>query len=176
MISSKPEVMIMAIYKITLEEEEKKNLLEMVGKGKGGAQSIRRANILLAVDKGEHATLRMTDEEAAKAYHTTPRTVYSVKKAFVEEGLADALGRKERKTPPHKKVTGDVEAKIVAITCSDPPEGHASWSLRLIADTAVEMGVVDYISHVAVGDVLKKTNLSHGYTKNGAYRSAHANS
>jgi len=162
----------MAIYKVTLTKEEKEGLLDMVKKGKGGAQSIRRANILLAVDRGEHAMLRMTDEDAAKAYHATSRTVYSIKKAFVEEGLADAIGRKERKTPPHKKVTGDVEAKIVAITCSDPPEGHASWSLRLIADTAVEMGVVDYISHVAVGDVLKKTNLSHGYTKSGACQSA----
>jgi len=164
----------MALYKVTLTGEEKEGLLDMVKKGKGGAQSIRRANILLAVDRGEHATLRMTDEDAAKAYHATPRTVYSIKKAFVEEGLADAIGRKERKVPSHKKVTGDVEAKIVAITCTDPPEGHASWSLRLIADTAVEMGVVDYISHVAVGDVLKKTNLSHGYTKSGAYQSAHA--
>ena len=166
----------MAIYKVTLSEEEKEGLLEMVRKGKGGAQSIRRANILLAVDKGEYATLRMTDEEAARAYHTTPRTVYSVKKAFVEEGLVDAIGRKERAAPAHRKVTGDVEAKIVAITCSDPPEGYSSWSLRLIADTVIEMGIVDYISHVAVGDVLKKTNLSHGYTKSGAYPSAHASS
>jgi hypothetical protein len=67
-----------------------------------------------------------------------------------------------------------VEARIVAITCTDPPAGHATWTLRLIADRVVELGILESVSHVAIGDVLKKTSCSHGYTGSGAYRSAPA--
>lgn len=165
----------MAKYIVTLEQDEREGLLATVSKGKGGAQAIRRANILLAVDRGEFADLRMTDEEASAAYRTSPRTVYAAKKSFVEDGLAAALGRKEGSgSSGRRKINGDVEARIVALTCTDPPAGHAAWTLRLLADKVVELGILESVTHVAIGDVLKKTNLSHGYTGNGASRSAHA--
>lgn len=165
----------MTRYKVTLMLEERDLLLALVGKGKGSAQSIRRANILLAVDKGEVGKLHMSDEEAAAAYHTSSRTVYEVKRAFVEEGLDRALGRKPREEPSHRKIDGATEARIVALTCTEPPVGHARWSLRLLADAIVAEEILPSISHVAVRDVLKKTNSSHGYTASGASQSAPAN-
>jgi transposase len=164
----------MARYKVTLVPEERELLLATVGKGKGSAQMIRRANILLAVDRGEHGSLCMTDEEAAAAYYTTSRTIYETKRAFVEEGLEKALGRKSREEPSRRKVDGATEARIVALTCSDPPVGHARWSLRLLADTIVAEEILPSISHVAVRDILKKTNSSHGYTASGASPNAPA--
>ena len=164
----------MAKYIVTLEEEERKGLIATVSKGKGSAKAIRSANILLAVDRGEYADLRMTDEAAASAYRTTARTVYTVKKAFVEEGLTAACGRKEGSgSSGRRKIDGEAEARIVALTCTDPPTGHATWTLRLLADRVVELGILENVSHVAIGDVLKKTNLSHGYIGSGASRSAH---
>jgi transposase len=166
----------MVKYIVTLEKEEREGLLATVSKGKGSAQAIKRANILLAVDRGEHADLRMTDEAAASAYRTSARTVYSVKKIFVEEGLTVALGRKEGSgSSGRRKIDGEAEAKIVALTCTDPPDGHATWTLRLIADRVVELGILESVSHVAIGDVLKKTNLSHGYIVSGVSLSAGAN-
>jgi transposase len=164
----------MAKYRVTLTEEERDDLLSYTNRGKGSARSIKRANILLGVDRGEFARQKMTDEQAAVAYNTSAKTVTAVKRAFVEEGLGNALGRKQREEPSHHKFDGEIEARIVALTCTDPPEGHARWTLRLLADTIVDLGIMDSISHVAVGSLLKKTNLSHGYTRNGASRDAHA--
>jgi transposase len=161
----------MTKYKVTLDEGERKILLESVTRGSGSAPRIKHANILLAVDRGEGATLLMTDEETAKVYHTTPKTVYNVKKRFVEEGLDEALGRKKREKPPKITIDGEAEARIVALTCQDPPVGYERWSLRLLADTTVELGILPSISHVAIGDLLKKTRLSHGYIKSGASQS-----
>jgi transposase len=166
----------MARYKVTLTTEERDILLNAVTKGAEGAAKIKHANILLAVDCGEFGELKMTDEQAAAAYHATARTVYNVKKSFVEDGFESALLRKKREHPPKITIDGEAEAKIVALTCSDPPKGHSKWSLRLIAERTVELGILPAISHVAVGDLLKKTKLSHGYTKNGASPSAPASS
>jgi hypothetical protein len=80
----------------------------------------------------------------------------------VEGGLDRALDRVTGTRVYEKKVDGDIEAKIVSIACSEPPAGFARWSLRLIADKMVEMHYIDYISHVSVGEVLKKTNLNPG--------------
>lgn len=161
----------MAKYRVELTRDERDALLARVNRGTGSAAEIKRANILLAVDGGEFAELRMTDEEAARAYHSTPKTVYSLKRKLVEEGFEGVLSRKRRSRPGNVKIDGEAEAKIVALTCTDPPEGHARWTLRLIAERAVELGYVDSISHVAVGNMLKKTSYAHGYTRSGASRS-----
>jgi predicted polyphosphate/ATP-dependent NAD kinase len=158
----------MAKYIVTLTDDEKEGLLSIVGKGSGAAARIRHANILLAVDRGEGGALMMTDEAAAAAYHTTTQTVRNTKRVFVEQGFDAAIGRKQRLTPPKVKIDGETEAMIVALTCSDPPEGYARWSLRLLADKVVELKIMDSVSHVAIGDLLKKTRLSHGYMKSGA--------
>lgn len=166
----------MTKYKVTLTTEERGILLNAVTKGTEGAAKIKHANILLAVDRGEFGELKMTDEQAAAAYHATTKTVYNVKKSFVEDGFESALLRKKREHPPKITIDGDAEAKIIALTCSDPPNGHSKWSLRLIAEKTVELGILPAISHVAVGDLLKKTKLNHGYTKSGASPSAPASS
>lgn len=146
----------MARYKVELTREERDGLLARVNRGSGAANEIKRANILLAVDCGEFGELRMTDEQVARAYHSTPKTVYNIKRRLVEEGFGATLARKRREGPSRRKVDGEAEAKIVALTCTDPPEGHARWTLRLIAEKSVELGYVESISHVAVGDLLKK--------------------
>lgn len=166
----------MAKYRVELTCEERDELLARVNRGRGSAAEIKRANILLAVDRGEHAELRMTDEEAARVYHSTPKTVYNLKRKLVEEGFDGVLARKRRTRPGNVKIDGATEAKIVALTCTDPPEGHARWTLRLIAEKSVELGYVESISHVAVGDLLKKTSLGHGYTRSGASPSTAASS
>jgi len=166
----------MARYRVELTGEERDELLARVNRGRGSAAEIKRANILLAVDRGDHAELRMTDEEAARVYHSTPKTVYNLKRKLVEEGFDGVLSRKRRARPGNVKIDGEAEARIVALTCTDPPEGHARWTLRLIAEKSVELGYVESISHVAVGDLLKKTTSGHGYTRSGASPSTAASS
>ena len=102
-----------------------------------------------------------TVAETAKCFNTTSTTVQNVRTAYAKYGLDAALYRKKRKTPPvQAKVDGKLEAHIISICCSQPPEGYQRWTLRLIADKCVELGYVDSISHMTVMRTLKKTNLS----------------
>ena len=146
-------------YVIELSAEEKAKLMELVSKGKSPARTILRANILLASNKENEKY--MTISEISKAYHTTPTTVKNVRASYCEKGLEATINRKKRETPPvPAKVTGEVEAHIIALACGEPPEGYSKWSLRLLAERTVELGYIDSISHVTVSTVLKKTNLS----------------
>lgn len=149
-------------YRVELTEEERGELLSVVRRGKGGAAQVRRANILLAVDVGAHADLRMSEAEAAKAYRASAKTVFNLKKKLVTEGFDGVLERKRRKTPGNVKVDGELEAKIVAIACTDAPEGHDHWTVRLIADKVVELGYVESICPATVANHLKKTRSSPG--------------
>ena len=146
-------------YVIELSAEEKAKLMELVSKGKSPARTILRANILLASDKENEKY--MTISEISKAYHTTPTTVKNVRASYCEKGLEATINRKKRETPPvPAKVTGEVEAHIIALACGEPPEGCSKWTLRLLAERTVELGYIDSISHVTVSTILKKTNLS----------------
>ena len=146
-------------YVIELSAEEKAKLMELVSKGKSPARTILRANILLASDRGNKKY--MTVSEISKAYHTTPTTVKNVRASHCEKGLEATINRKKRETPPvPAKVTGEVEAHIIALACGEPPEGYSKWSLRLLAERTVELGYIDSISHVTISTILKKTNLS----------------
>jgi hypothetical protein len=146
-------------YVIELSQQERAELLEIVTKGTCSARKILRANILLASDR--HGGSYMTAAEIAATYHTTPTTVQTVRTAYCEKGLEATLNRKKRQTPPiPAKVTGEVEAHIIALACSDPPEGYSKWTLRLLANKTVEMGYIKSISHVTVSNVLKKMNLN----------------
>ena len=146
-------------YTIELSESERKQLMEIVTKGTAKARTILRANILLASDRnGERY---MTVAEITQAYHTTHTTIQNVRSKYAEKGLEEVLTRKKRETPPvPSKITGEVEAHIIALACSDPPEGYARWTLRLLADRSVELGYIDSISHMAVSRILKKMNLN----------------
>ena len=146
-------------YIIELSEQDRIELYDIVTKGTSSARKILRANILLASDR--RSGKYMTVAEIAKAYHTTPTTVQTVRTSYCEKGLEATINRKKQETPPvPAKVTGEVEAHIIALACSDPPEGYSKWTLRLLADKTVELGYIESISHVTVSSVLKKMNLS----------------
>lgn len=146
-------------YIIELTDDDRKTLSDIVAKGSSSAKTILRANILLASDR--NAKQRMTVAQIADVYHTTPTTVQNVRTSYINNGLEATIYRKKRKTPPvPAKVTGDVEAHIIALACSDPPEGYERWTIRLLADKCVELKYVESLSHMTVSRVLKKTNLS----------------
>lgn len=144
-------------YVIELSAEDKAKLTDIVRKGKSSARTILRANILLASDR--RSEKYMTLSEISTAYHTTPTTVQKVRSSYCEKGLEATINRKKRETPPvPAKVTGEVEAHVVALACGEPPEGYSKWTLRLLAAKTVELGYIDSISHVTVSTILKKTN------------------
>ena len=146
-------------YIIELSDTDRKTLQEIVTKGKSPAKAILRANILLVSDRNNKK--HMTVAEIAENYHTTPTTVQNVRISYVNNGLEATVSRKKRETPPvPAKVTGDVEAHIIALACSDPPEGYSKWTLRLLADKCVELNYAESLSHMTVSRILKKTNLS----------------
>jgi len=143
-------------YHVRLSEEDRTTLLDLVSKGSASARSIMRANVLLAADENSPSG-RKSEIEIAELFHVNKQTVHTIRKQYSEKGLAAAISRKKRETPPvEPKITGEVEAKIIALSCSPPPTGRAKWSLRLLADKAVELQYVDSISHEAVGRLLKK--------------------
>ncbi len=146
-------------YVIKLSDQDKAELIDIVTKGESPARTILRANILLASDR--QSETYMTATEISKVYHTTPTTVQKVRTSYCEKGLEATINRKKRETPPiPAKVTGEVEAHVIALACGKPPEGYSKWTLRLLADKAVELGYIDSISHVTVSTILKKMNLS----------------
>jgi hypothetical protein len=148
----------MNIYTVTLTKDERKALHELTSKGKHNAQQILNALILLNCDKSEWNVNHSTNEEISHVLNISMRKIDRVKKRFVEEGLEVALNGKKSDRIYVKKVDGDLEAHLVALSCSQPPEGFASWSLRLLADKAVELGYVEDISHETVRCTLKKRN------------------
>ena len=145
-------------YTVTLTEDERKSLLELASKGKHNSQQILNALILLNCDKSEWNVNHSTNEEISRILNISMKKIDRVKKRFVEEGLEVALNRKESDRIYTKKVDGDAEAYLVALSCSQPPEGFARWSLRLLADKAVELGYFEDISHETVRRTLKKRN------------------
>ena len=146
-------------YIIELSDADRKTLQDIVAKGKSPAKAILRANILLASDRNNKK--HMTVAEIANAYHTTPTTVQNVRTSYANNGLEATIKRKKRETPPvPPKVTGEVEAHIIALACGDPPEGYSKWTLRLLAEKCVELNYAESLSHVTVSRVLKKTNFN----------------
>lgn len=154
-------------YIVTLTEEEREVLAVLTSKGKHKSQKILDALILLGCDEGMFQTKRSTNEEIARVLHTSMRKIDRVKKRFVEEGFDVAIHRRKGSRIYVKKADGDFEAHLVALSCSDPPEGFARWSLRLLADKVVELDYIDSISHEAVRRVLKKTKSNLGNTRGG---------
>jgi hypothetical protein len=153
----------MVHYTIKLSKVEVEELNDVINKGSHTSQAFRAAYILLNCDKGEFSVNPdIKNAEICKILKLGERTIDRVKKKFIEEGFESVLERRLSRQNFTKKVDGDIEAKIVTLCCSEPPEGFAKWSLRLLADKMVELKYIDYISHVTVGEVLKKTNLNLG--------------
>ena len=142
-------------YIIELSDSDRKVLQDIIKKGTSPAKAILRANILLASD--QNSKQYMTVAKIAETYHTTPTTVQNVRTSYANNGLATTLSRKKRVTPPvAPKVTGDVEAHIIALACGNPPEGYEKWTLRLLADKCVELNYAESLSHMTVARILKK--------------------
>lgn len=148
---------IMAKYKVTLTKEESEELMSIINKGKHTSQKYRNAYILLNCDQGEHSE-KVTNAQISKILKVGMRTIDRVKKRFVEEGFEAILERKPPDREYERKADGDFEAHLIALSCSDPPEGYARWSLRLLADKVVELKYVESISYETVRRTLKKTN------------------
>jgi len=146
-------------YKVTLTEAERDELWKLVQKG-GKGYRIRHAQILLKLDAiPENA--EWTYERIKGAYGAAAETVAGVAQRFVFEGIESALGRKKQENY-HRKVTGEVEERICAIACSEPPEGRTRWTMQMIADELIRLEVVDYITDSTVCEAMKKTKLSRG--------------
>ncbi len=152
---------------VTLTKDERKTLDELISKGKHRSQKILNALVLLGCDEGEYQTKRSTNEEISRILNISMRKIDRAKKRFIEDGFDIALNGKKGSRIYEKKVDGDFEAHLVALSCSEAPEGFTRWSLRLLADQVVELGYIDSISHEAVRRVLKKTKLNRGVTKDG---------
>ena len=146
---------------VDLSEDERGQLLALLRKGKGAAQRVRRAHILLHADEGR------TDEAIAEALHTNRSTVERTRRRFVEAGLEAALSERPRPgAAPALDRKG--QATLLARACSNPPEGRTCWTMQLLADELVERRVVGAISDETVRRVLKKTGWRPGCASAGA--------
>jgi hypothetical protein len=149
-------------YIVTLTKDERETLRDITFKGSHKSQKILNAQILLGCDEGEYQEKRSTNEEIARVLGTSMRKIDRIKKRFVMGGIEAVLANKKSSRIYEKKTDGDFEAHLVALSCSEPPEGFARWSLRLLADKVVELGYIDSISYEAVRGILKKTKLNPG--------------
>ena len=145
-------------YTVRLTAEERKELENLVKKGKTQAYRIKHANILLAVDADGP---NWPSHQVAKAYKCHQNTVVNVRQRFVEQGFQAALERKKQQAPSRKRIIdGESEARLISIACSNPPEGSAKWTMQMLADELVALKVVDSVSGQTVWRTLKKMNLS----------------
>lgn len=154
-------------YKVTLTQEERLQLEAMSKTGTHQAQKITHAKILLACDEGAYQTKRTINKLTSQVLQVSMKTIDRVKKRFVEEGFDAALSRQPSQRVRPRKADGDLEARLIALSCSPAPEGYARWTLRLLANKAVALNYVESLSYETVRRVLKKTSLNHGNKKVG---------
>src|SRR5215204_5427374 len=147
-------------YPVTLTETEREHHKSLIAAGTAPARKLTHARILLKADQSPEGP-GWVDEQVAEAVEVSQPTVSRVRKQYVEEGLEAALNRRTPNREYHRKLNGEQEARLIALACSEPPEGQARWSLRLLADRLVELEVVDDLSYQTVRRTLKKTPSSH---------------
>jgi hypothetical protein len=142
-------------YVVRLNAEERQQLEALIRKGKGPVRRVLKARILLKADVSEEA---WSDRKIIAALDTSASMLYRVRKQLVEEGFEAVLSRKQRATPAVPRIfDGEKEAKLIALACSKPPRGRARWTLRLLENKVVELGIVDRASDSTIGRALKKT-------------------
>jgi len=142
-------------YVVRLSDEERNVLRNVVKKLKGSSEKVRRAQVLLAADADGP---NWTDRRIAEAYSCRTKTVENIRQRLVEQGFDVALNAKKRESPPRRKaLNGEQEARVIALRLGKPPEGFANWSLRLLAEQVVELGIADSVSHETLRKTLKKT-------------------
>jgi len=143
-------------YHVDLTENEQKHLGTLLQKRSTKSQITKRAFILLAADRNGEKS--WGDQQIASTYGVRQSTVENVRKRFIEEGFENTLYGKPKEYIPEKVITGDIEAHLVALRCSDPPSGYGQWTYRLLADKMVALSYVEKISHESVRQILKKRN------------------
>jgi len=144
-------------YVVRLSDDEREQLAALIRKGSSPAHRLLKARILLKADVSE-AGEGWSDNQIIEALETSASMVYRVRKQLVEEGLEAVLSRKPRATPAVPRIfDGEKEAKLIALTCSEPPKGRARWTLRLLENKVVELNIVDRASDSTIGRILKKT-------------------
>jgi transposase len=145
-------------YRVTLTEEERKTLEQLISRGKGAARKLLHARILLKADEN----VGWSDERISEALDVSLSTIGRVRERFVEEGLGVALERKAPQRVYQRRLDGAQEAHLVALVCSPPPEDRGRWTLQLLADKMVELDYVESVSKETIRQTLKKMNLSPG--------------
>ena len=157
-------------YIVELSADERKRLEELIRKGKSPAKKQLKARILLAADESPLGS-NWNDPKISEALGTYPMMCARVRQQFARGGIDAVLNRKQRATPPVPPIfDGEKEAKLIALACSKPPEGHAKWTLRLLENKVVELNIVDHASDNTIGRVLKKTSSSLISNSNGSSR------
>jgi transposase len=145
-------------YKVTLTQEEREELSQLISRGKGAARKLVHARILLKAD----SEIGWNDAAISEALEVSISTIERVRERFVEEGVASALERKAPKRVYKRKLDGEQEAHLVALVCSQPPEDRGRWTLKLLAQKMVELEYVEGVAPETIRQTLKKMNLSPG--------------
>ena len=154
-------------YPVLLDQEQRASLMGLISSGKESARKLTRARILLKVSDESETGPAYADKQIREALEGSLSTIERTRRTFALEGLTAALHPKERSRSRPKKFDGDTEAHLIALVCSEPPEGHARWTLRLLADKMVELNHFSSISHECIRQVLKKTNFVPGASSGG---------
>jgi transposase len=157
--------MTMKKYHVTLSSDERQHLQAIIAKRNAKSQAVKRAYVLLAADENQPDWLK--DEQIKATYQVSIRSIERLRERFVEDGLEIALNGKKREKYKEKVFDGAVEAHVVALRCSQPPAGHARWTVRLLAQTMVELEYVEAIGRETVRKMLKKTKSSPGGSSHG---------
>jgi hypothetical protein len=152
-------------YVVDLTDTERAALREIISKNKAKRSTLVNAYILLKADR----PCGWTNADIAAAYEVATKKVEQLKKRFVEEGFEAALYRKPVTNAHRRKITGDEEAHLIALYCSQVPDDHERWTLRMLADKMVELASIDSVSHETIRRILKKMNLNLGKRKNGVF-------
>jgi hypothetical protein len=145
-------------YTVMLSREEREELLKIISSGKHQSQRVINALILLNTDEGEYQEERTINRMLSEVLKISERKIDRVKKRFVEAGLEIGLKGRDSTRCYEKKIDGDFESHLIALSCGETPDGYARWTLRLLADKVVELGYIDEVSHETIRQLLKKTN------------------
>jgi transposase len=148
-------------YIVKLSDTERSQLKELISSGEASARQIRRAYILLKSD-GSAGGPNWSYKAICEAYEVSSLTVYNVRKNYTEGGLERAILRKKPERVYKRRLDGEGEAHLIAMACSEPPEGYESWSLRLLKDRMIRLEIVENISHETIRQTLKKTSSNLG--------------
>ena len=149
-------------YRVTLTSDEREQLAALIAAGKAAAQKLAHARVLLKADQADGGP-GWTDDRIADAVEVSVATVERVRQRFVEQGLEAAIIRKPQDKPSRdRRLDGRAEARLITLACSSPPDGRTRWTMQLLADTLVELEVVEAVSDETVRQTLQKTTSSRG--------------